>query len=467
MKQIIKFTFMAFVVALFMTTCAPKEFDDYQLGESYTITQDQVTFTVTPESDIFTYTLTASIGVDAVKYPFTYEIRYGDGGITKNLSSTHEFVVLAGTYTSELLVYTPNGDIVRKTYDIIISQDNPKFFQDDTESLQFALTGGKDNMEGKDWQLGPWTAMRNPDNRNDVWWDFKDPAILDDVFTFKPNNVKPNGAFVHENNGDSFMNESLGALFPDGDPGGSFVTMFYTPPTNATWEITEEGGKKFLTIDGFFGYAAGPNDLTRTTYEVVSYSPSSIRLVNVSTWDGWCYELTCEEPKEILDLTGGKEAANGKSWMLRPHSQGSGIIMTRTWTGEVWWTIDAGTVGSEAAYDDILTFYAGGKAKIDNHGDSFMNESTAGLFPDGDSSGSFVTTAYVPSDNASWSFTAIDGVSYLKLVNVFPMYAVNPAVLEEGLYEIVVISEDLIHIKFVAGTGEWDVTWNYYLVPAE
>jgi len=157
--------------------------------------------------------------------------------------------------------------------------------------------------------------------------------------------------------------------------------------------------------------------------------------------------------------------AGGKAWRLRPHSQGSGIVLTRTWTGEVWWTVDANASGSEAAYDDILTFYNSGKAKLENFGNSYMNEATWELFPDGNKWGSFVTLHYFPSENATWEFVVNEGVIYLKLTNVFPMYALNPAIMQEGLYEVLLVSANLLHIKYVVGNDEWDPTWHYYLVP--
>jgi len=158
-------------------------------------------------------------------------------------------------------------------------------------------------------------------------------------------------------------------------------------------------------------------------------------------------------------------SGNGKSWKLRSVSDGGGIVMTRAWTGDadVWWVVD-----NDAAYDDVLTFYGDGKAKIDNHGDSYMNESTASLFPDGDPDGSFVTTKYVPSDNATWSIVKDNGTTYLKLDNVFPMYAVSPELVTEGLYEIRSLRDDLLLIRYVADWGEeWGPAWNFYLVPAE
>ena len=143
-------------------------------------------------------------------------------------------------------------------------------------------------VSGKNWKIGAWTSMRNPDNRNEVWWDFKDPSIMNDVFTFKPDD-----SFVHDNQGDSFMNESLGNLIPGGDPNGSFVTTNYTPPADAKFEVSlsSDGRKFYVTLKkAFLGYAVSPNDLTSVNYEIASYSDTSIRLYHPD-WNGWCFEI--------------------------------------------------------------------------------------------------------------------------------------------------------------------------------
>jgi len=250
------------------------------------------------------------------------------------------------------------------------------------------------------------------------------------------------------------------------------VTFTMTPGSNAftydySVKVDNPNNVKFTTaID--FGDGVTSTDLTGSHEYVVSAGTYTAQCVitagNKKITKQQTIVIATDNPKydPVANLTG-----NGKSWRLRPYSQGSGIIMTRAWTGDVWWTVDAGATGSGAAYDDILTFYGDGRAKIDNHGDSYLNESTASLFPDGDSSGSFVTKYYTPSDNASWSIVKNGDVSYLKLNNVFPMYAINPAVMTEGLYEIVSLTANLIHIKYVVGPGEWDPAWNYYLVPVE
>jgi len=169
--------------------------------------------------------------------------------------------------------------------------------------------------------------------------------------------------------------------------------------------------------------------------------------------------IATDNPSYSID----ENMIGGKSWKWRPSAQGAGCIMTNQAGDQNWWPIDANATGSQAAYDDVLTFYAGGRAVLDNHGDSYMNESTASLFPDGDPNGSFVTKNYVPATDATWEFVDIDGVTYLKLTNVFPMYATSPDQMNGALYKVVLVTPNLMHITLDVGWG----AWQYYLVPAE
>jgi len=248
------------------------------------------------------------------------------------------------------------------------------------------------------------------------------------------------------------------------------VTFTMTPGSNEfnyDYSVTVENPNNVkFTTEVQFGDGATSTELSGSHEYIVPAGTYTARCVVTVGNKTITKEQTVTINNDHPLYNMSENLTGGRSWKLRPVSQGSGIIMTRTWTGEVWWTVDNTAAGSEAAYDDVLTFYAGGRAKLENNGDSFMNESTGGLFSDGDTSGSFVTKEYVPSDNASWEFVTVDGVLNLKLTNVFPMYAVSPDAMKEGLYEVDFITANLMHIKYVAGTGEWDVTWNYYLVPA-
>jgi len=357
MKKITKFIFTAFAAAWALMACSPN--DNYSIGE-YNLTQDNVSFDLTPGSDEFTYNFVVSFSVQP-KCTYSCEINFGDNKSTKgSMGGSHEYIVYAGTYTATCMITLPTGDVLIKDKKITIAHDNPKALVDDPASLQFALTGGKANTTGKEWHIGAWSAMRNPDNRDEVWWDFKNDAVMNDVLTFVPNGIEPNGKYIYNNNGDTHMNEALGALFPDGNTAGSFVTTHYTPPTNATWVVSTSGGKTILTINnGFISYPASAAELTKSEYEVISYSPSNIRLVNISTWNGWCFELSNEAPSDPLTGTGSK------TWVIDANNKHTDEVKAATGLNikgfmglgplnsynQEWWGAGPG----EKSYDNTLS----------------------------------------------------------------------------------------------------------------
>jgi hypothetical protein len=389
MKNIIKITFMAFAVTFLMSNCVPKEFDDYKLGSGYNISEDQIKFDMDRLDDEWTYRYTVTFTADPVKTPFSYEVRFGhDDAIAKNDSGSHVYVVAKGTYTAECVVFNPNGDIIIKSKEIKIDNDHDRLTLDDPASIQFMLTGGRDNVNGKVWVLGPWTAMRNPDNRNTVWWPFDNDenkgimnyAMQNDEFIFKPNSIRPNGAFTYNNNGDTFCNESLENTFPDGK-GESYVTTYYEPPTDATWSVSERDGKKYLTINkGFLGYPTDPADLNMTEYEIYSFSATSIKCILSSGWNAWSFELSCAPP---IALTG----AVSKTWVIdgyNKHTAEAATLSGLTINGfmglgesysQGWWAAGPGDKSEDECgwtmYDWKMIFGADNSLKIETKGEGY------------------------------------------------------------------------------------------------
>jgi len=281
-----------------LTACSPD--DDHNLG-TYKISADQISFEVTPGSNEWTYNYAVSFS-NELSTIYASEVRFGDGSVTKNLTGTHEYVVAKGTYTAQCVVYTPDGNMIVKEVTVTINNDNPGIYTDNVNSLQYALTGGKANTAGKEWYIGEWSALRDPGNRETVWWNYNGPdaSMMNDVMNFTPNGINPDGGYKYEGNGDTFVNESAAGSFADGDPSGSFVTTTYTAPSDATWKITQDGDKTILTITkGFVGYVTSSADLVETQYEVLSFSPSSIRLAKAND-SQWCFELVSAPVAENL-----------------------------------------------------------------------------------------------------------------------------------------------------------------------
>ncbi len=318
-----------FAVSLALTACAPD--DDHDLG-TYNISPDQISFVLTPGSNEWTYNYAVSFS-DDLSTIYTYSVDFGDGASTKNPTGTHEYVVAAGEYTAKCTVYTPDGNMIAKEIPVTISNDNPGIYLDDVNSLQYALTGGKENTAGKVWHIGSWSAMRNPQGSDtaapfeEVWWNYNgpDPSMMNDEVTFTPNSVNPNGGYQYVTNGDIFVNESAAGSFPDGNSTGSFVSTNYTPPTDATWAVSQRDGKTYLAITkGFVGYVSRPGDLEKTEYEVLSYSPENIRL-SLAIDPQWCMELTSKPvPKNLwndIEFANTFYYAQGEGWTVLPNPE--------------------------------------------------------------------------------------------------------------------------------------------------
>lgn len=469
MKNRIKLAYILFTALFAFTACAPQEFDDYDLGSTSTVSEDQIHLTVTPGKAVpadmaekynwmdqelllsFVFDYKVTFDFDPNKNLVSQVIDFGNNSSVKSREGAFTYErAKAGEYTVTLTVYAADGTKATTSTKVTISEDFPAPPVDYGAILT-------DNGNGQTWKIKA-AYMSNAGNFEEIWWDIlsagEATALTDDSFTFNAN-----GSFIYENNGNSFLNESLASLFPDGNPAGSFITEHYEPKSDAKWEME---GDVLVLHSGFLGYAVAPEDLTKTEYQIVDASDSEIHFVYYPI-EGVAWHFVIAPAMSRMELL---TANSSKAWKWRPAASGSGLVMTRTWTDEVWWTVDASAAGSEAAYDDILTFHANGKVVYQNNGNSYMNEGCASMFSDGDPEGSFVTTQYTPSAGATWKFETVDNVLNLVLTDAFPMYGLSPEVIAEGYYELRTLSADLLQISFVAGNGEWEVTWNYYLVPA-
>ncbi len=159
-------------------------------------------------------------------------------------------------------------------------------------------------------------------------------------------------------------------------------------------------------------------------------------------------------------LTGGCDMPQGKTWRIDGSKSGHIGCGPENANSNEWWNPGPYSLPG-ALYDDDLTFVLNAQQKciLSNKGASYMNESTASMFPDGDPAGSFVTTHYTPSPNASWSIETQNQTNWLVLTGAVPAYGVNPASLTSGKYKIVSITDTDMHIVFLPG----GISWHYYL----
>lgn len=162
----------------------------------------------------------------------------------------------------------------------------------------------------------------------------------------------------------------------------------------------------------------------------------------------------------LKKLTGGCNAEGGKVWRIDGNLSGHIGCGAADAESNNWWN-PGPWEADPALYDDDLIFFlnATQTVMLDNKGASLMNESTAELFPDGDPEGSFVTTHYKPSTEASWAIESKDGEDWLILNNAFPAYPVNPDAMKSGKYKILELTDTHMHIVFLPG----GISWHYLL----
>jgi hypothetical protein len=430
--------------------CAPQEWDDYGLTDTGTLTADQISLALTPNSaDQWTYDYAVNI-VDGSKYLYKYEVSFGDGtkAPAKTPNGTHEYIIAAGTYTAVLSVSLPTGETLTKEVSVVINETNPKSLVDDPASVVYALTGGKENTAGKTWTLKSGSGIGPVGGTWGEWWDFGGNAdLFDDTFTFRPNSVQRNGAYVYDNNGGTFCNESCAGLFPDGDPSGSFVTTHYTPSSDAVWTIDTRSGKDYLVITkGFIGYPVQPGDISRAEYEILSFSLTDITLKYYSP-DGnaWFFFLKSDVSADPLYGTGSKvwivDAQNTKAAEIAAatNKQVKGHIGLGPLNsyGQEWWGAGANDKSAWKLYQWELEFTPS-TLKITSAGEGYGRKAFDGnpftsIAVDGDD----ITFVY---NGGSYTYSKTDASPYPKITlsgDAFTGYYVGT---QE--YEILYLSDD-------------------------
>ena len=242
---------------------------------------------------------------------------------------------------------------------------------------------------------------------------------------------------------------------PDSGKPNNFLIKVTTPNCVGIIRCAELGLNQVASEINQYIPWAGNYNLEVSVYNKAGISDAVTVPISVGSTD----PAICDNELYRL-LTGGCSSPNGKTWRIKGETGGHVGCGEEGSSYNNWWNPGPWELNS-ALYDDDLTFFlnAAQRCVLDNKGASFMNESTASLFPDGDSSGSFVTTNFTPSSNSSWGISNSGGSDWLTLTGAFPGYAVNTAAISSGRYKIVSITETDMHIVFLPG----GISWHYYL----
>lgn len=163
--------------------------------------------------------------------------------------------------------------------------------------------------------------------------------------------------------------------------------------------------------------------------------------------------------RDIFELYLTNSDVNGKVWRIDGSKAGHIGCGPEDKTWSEWWNPDAYSQPASLYNDDII-FYPSGKMYLDNKGDSFIHESLAALFPEGNKNNSFTTTHYTPADDATWEIVNDEsGTTWLVMHKAFPAYPATPSALQSGRYKISALTEDSMHITLYPG----GIAWHYLL----
>ncbi|WP_374165002.1 PKD domain-containing protein [Arcticibacter sp. MXS-1] len=247
---------------------------------------------------------------------------FGNGTTGSGESSTGAFPT-AGDYNVTLTVFT-SGGYASSSQTVHIANTNPKML-DGPEYK--ALTGGPDDADGKTWVIEkdyPGHIGVGPiGDPTPSWWsapanDKAAEGIYDDEMTFNLNN---NFQYIYNNHGNTFVNGANAAGL--GGVAGGDYTLNYNPPSNLTWSLSEQGGKKYITISGggFIAYYTGVS-----RYEVLAISENELYLKvgdKATPANGWWLRLVPkgysrpkeEKPLKALDLKDSFDGTGKISWV--------------------------------------------------------------------------------------------------------------------------------------------------------
>jgi len=167
-----------------------------------------------------------------------------------------------------------------------------------------------------------------------------------------------------------------------------------------------------------------------------------------------------------VNLCGGVDSVNGKTWVLDSMSQGHLGVGPADGTWPEWWSCaPLGKQGTHVIYDDQINFNIMDFVVTYNNHDfsyvkDFRKDDPAYSNPaqvDGD-----YIVSYPGPIQGTWTITSANDVNYIVLngnTPVFPCFDVGAV---GGSYEIQSLSENELKLKTIGGDGN---AWYYILIP--
>lgn len=301
MNKLIYISLLAW--SFLFVACDPETEDMPDIGAAPT-TED-VSFTITPGDDDFTFVMTNTSGITGIaKWDLGNGSKASGNVVKANYS-------LPGEYTITLTLYARGGNASTSQMHVT-TETNYAIFSDPKFIF---LSGGVDDADGKTWVLDSLAQGHlgvGPAGSNGLeWWNANPLAkqgagvLYDDELTF---NIVGFSAVLN-NHGQSYVK-----AFQEGTPGytktGEFdgdIIVNYNP-SPGTWFIEEVDGVSYLTLNGSTPiFPAFDTGASNGKYEILNIEENLLELVCIGG-DGlaWHYQLIPKgyaAPKVTFELS--------------------------------------------------------------------------------------------------------------------------------------------------------------------
>ncbi len=184
-----------------------------------------------------------------------------------------------------------------------------------------------------------------------------------------------------------------------------------------------------------------------------------------------------------VNLTGGADDADGKTWVVDSESKGhfgvgdvtKAMAAGTDWTvadgSVVWWAAEPNIKSGTGAYDDELTFVLTDfVVKYDNKGVSYVKGYTkddpalASVYLNPRLNKDDYDVDYATPVTGNWSIVETDGDNYIVINSATPIFPGLDVGAKDHTYKILQVTENLLELTCESSYENWTV-WHYYLIP--
>jgi len=184
-----------------------------------------------------------------------------------------------------------------------------------------------------------------------------------------------------------------------------------------------------------------------------------------------------------VNLTGGVDDADGKTWVVDSESKGhfgvgdvtKALAAGTNWTvadgSVVWWAADPNIKSGTGAYDDELTFILTDfVVNYDSKGVSYVkayvkdDPAMASIYLNPRLNKDDWDVDYATPVTGSWSIVESNGANYIVINSATPIFPGLDVGAKDNTYKILQVTENLLELTCESSYENWTV-WHYYLIP--